>query len=110
MQTYGKIDVYQGGVELWGDEEADYIRCAPIGLGSLEVELPDAEEFVGRHYTIRHLGSTTNVLVNPDGDHPGQTIEGSTNTYTIAPGGRITLQAIHYGYGSTQYGWEIVAA
>jgi len=102
--AHGQIDVSFGGIELWGGEEDGkdlYIRCLP-NFGTQEIELMDASAYKGLRITIRRMGSQT-VYLNPDGDHPGQMIEGSTSTYTMTAA-RVTIQAV----GSPN-GWEIVA-
>ncbi|HWK88638.1 MAG TPA: hypothetical protein VNP72_01535 [Longimicrobium sp.] len=104
---YGQITISQGGVELWGGEEDGkdlYIRCL-AGFGTQEIELMDASAYVGLRITIRRMGSQT-VYLNPDGDHPGQMIEGSTNTYSMTAS-RVTIQAV--ALGPTTHSWEIVA-
>ncbi|HEU0300586.1 MAG TPA: hypothetical protein VFR37_14045 [Longimicrobium sp.] len=102
MITYGQLTVTQGGADLTLSvaDELDYIRCL-AGMGNQEIALPDASEVVGRRYTIRKLGTQT-VYVNAVS---GQTIEGSTATYTL-PAEPTTFQAIHFG--GTSYGWERV--
>jgi len=103
MITYAQLTVTQGGADLTlsVEDEIDYIRCL-AGQGTQVIDLPDASEVVGRRYTIGKLGSQT-VYVNAVS---GQTVEGSTATYTM-PDARATFQAIYFGGSS--YGWERVS-
>lgn len=105
---------YPGGADYsFGDPMPDYVRChtdSAASSGSVRVDLPQVEGDIGdgARLTIRNLGATHDVLVNP---FSAEVIEGRTSTLRIRPGQTVTLQggAVSTLANQGVFGWEVIS-
>lgn len=96
-------DLPSGGLEMTAANALawDFVRLLPTAVQDREVTLPPANECVGLRVAFRNSGTEGYGYLNPA---ESETLNGTTETITLASGEHVELQAVQTGVST--WGWE----